>query len=371
MAINHHVVYNDDIDGIVSAAIYLHNIVRGATYRLYPISSSAKGEKFKSIIKEMNLNKKSDFLVILNFENHEDSDLWIDHHWSDVMGNDPVRNAKVIYDPSAKSSSRLVQSYNPREDISKYPESFIDHVDMISQSSYKAVDQVFTDTGPMMILRAYVEKVFPSEMIFNRVVEMIVKVHFDFRKAMYQLRLDKNIIFELKKEAEKIGRFMTVIGPFSTVSQRRVNQYPKYSEFFIRPETQYAVRFSSAGNNRMYMQIASNKWGKPNEINLGKMVSNIPYLIRGGGHYSVASALLEVTDLERLLEEFELNLNKEVRLEHEEEMEKNAVDKELDPVESKAEEMVKTGDAKDIDEARKKASDSEANADQKENNGNL
>jgi hypothetical protein len=225
---------------------------------------------------------------------------------------------------------------------------------MIDQASYRNVHQIFNDTSPLMILRAYIERVFPSEMMFSRIVEMIAKTHFDFRKAIYQLKLDENVINILRKEAEKTGKFMTVSGNFSVISQKRVNQYPRYSEFYIRPETKYSVRITSTGNKRMYLQIGYNKWSKsPNEINIGKMLSKINYLIAGGGHFGVGGGILNESDTDRLLDDLSIILNKEDPLE--EEIEKVGVDKDADPIEAKAESMIKTGEEKSLNDAREKA----------------
>jgi len=349
----HHVVFHDDIDGIVSAAIYLHNHVKGSTYRLYPTSSSSRGEKLATMIKEMNLDDERDVLVILDFENHSRSNLWVDHHFDVKIGEEEVRNSKVIYDPGSKSAARLVQSIPFKlSAVAKYPIAFLDTVDLIDQANYKTVGQIFNDNSPLMILRAYIERVFPSDMMFSRVVEMIAKTHFDFRKTIYQLKLNENILFSLKKEAEKISKYMIITGNFSTVNQRRINQYPRYSEFFIRPETKYSVRITPTGNGRVYMQIGYNKWSSnPNEINIGKALSKLSYLIRGGGHYGVGGAILNETDVDKLLDDLSIILNREEPLE---DMEKVGVDKEVDPIEVQAESMVKTGEEKNISDAREK-----------------
>jgi hypothetical protein len=83
------------------------------------------------------------------------------------------------------------------------------------------------------------------------------------------------------------------------------------------------------------------------------MLSNFKYLISGGGQFNSGGGILNATDSERLLDDLSIHLNKEEPMD---EMEKVGVDKESDPVESKAEMMVKTGEATDLNDARKKAS---------------
>ena len=352
----YHVVFYDDIDGIISAAIFLHKLLESnKTYRLYPASSQSRGDKFESLIKSMKL-KDTDILIILDYEYHTRCNLWVDHHFSPTMGNEQVINDKIVYDPNAKSAASLLLSHGTKHGyVYSYNTGFIKTVDMIDKVEFKSVNQIFTDTNPLMILRAYIERTFHSEMMFSRVVEMLAYTSFDFGKALYQLKIDKKkIILDLQAEAAKTSKEMVICGNMSVIRQSRPGKFPKYAEFYIKPEIKYAVRLSRISMNKLYLQIGSNKWHQePNSINIGKMLSGIKYLTKGGGHYSVGGGVVEEKDCEELIDDLSVMLNNGVEMS--EEMEKVGVDKENDPIESKAEEMVKTGEVKSIDEARKKA----------------
>ena len=360
----HHIVFHDDIDGIISAAIYLHNNVGDDTYRLYPVASTSRGEKFEAMVKAMWLKPESDFLVILDYENHRDSSLWIDHHWSKVIGDEPVINSKIIYNPTATSAARLISKHlkaNPN--VQEYSETFLDMVDVIDHSDYKTINQIFSDTHPLMLLRAYIERSFHSDMMFCRIVEMIANTHFNFRKALYQLRLSKRIIFDLQKDVERTRKAMVVSGSMSIIRQSRPGKYPRYAEFYINPKVKYSVRLSTISQDKIYFQVGHNKWHEEsNEVDIGRLLSSISYLLNGGGHYSVGGGIVLNKDTETLLDDLCINLN-DGESSMSDEMEKVGVDKENDPIESKAESMVKTGESKNIDEARKKAAES---ADEKE-----
>ncbi len=356
----HHVVFHDDIDGIISAAIYLHDQVREDTYRLYPVPSTSRGEKFESMVKAMRLKPESDFLVILDYENHKKSNLWVDHHWSKIMGDEPVINSKIIYNPGIASTARLMhQSLNPNSIIPKsYSYKFLDMVDIIDRADYNTVKQIFNDTHPLMVLRAYIERSFHSEMMFCRIVEMISATHFDFRRALYQLRINKRVISELQKDIERTKKAMVISGNFSVIRQNRPGRYPRYAEFYINPKVKYSVRLSTIPQNKIYFQVGYNKWhDKPNEVDIGRLLSNMKFLIKGGGHYSVGGGIVSENNVERFLDDLCINLN-DGESSMTDEMEKVGVDKENDPIESKAESMVKTGGAKNIDEAREKAAGS-------------
>lgn len=358
----HHIVFHDDVDGIVSAALYLHNHVGDGSYRLYPIMSSNRGEKFNDIVRDMRLTG-SDRLVVLDYESHPRADLWVDHHWDRRMGDEPVHNDKIHYDPSAKSAARLVHDGRP-ERHPPYNDAFLATVEMIDQAAYRTVEQIFTDTHPLMILRAHLERSFPSEMMKSRVVEMLSRTHFDVKEANYRLKLDASCVRDLKADVYKAKRDMTIFGGISVIHQRRPNQFPRYAEFMIRPETRYAVRVSRIGNRLLYLQIGYNKWfNVRNDVNIGSMLNQMRYLVKGGGHYNVGGGLLKESDEDRFLDDLDITLNGREELPHMkdgDEMEKVGVDREADPVEAKAEEMVKSGEAESLPEARETVlSDSE------------
>jgi len=354
----YHVLFHDDVDGIISAAIFLHKLLESnETYRLYPVSSQSRGEKFESLIKSMKL-KETDNLIILDYEYHSKCDLWVDHHFSPTMGNEQVIHDKIVYDPNAKSAASLLLSHGAKYGyVYGYNTEFIETVDMIDKAEYKSVNQIFSDTHPLMILRAYVERTFHSEMMFSRIIEMLANTNFDFRKALYQLKINKKVIWDLQADVKKTSREMVICGNFSIIRQSRPGKFPRYAEFYIKPEIKYSVRLSRISMNKIYFQIGSNKWHQePNNINIGKMLSGIKYLTKGGGHYSVGGGIVDEDNCEKLIDDLSINLN-EGNESMTEEMEKVGVDKENDPIEAKAEEMVKTGEAKSIDDARKKAVD--------------
>ena len=353
----HHIVFGGNMDGIMAAAIYLHNQVQSLDmYRLYPAFSFIRDNKFPNMVKSINLNKEKDILIITDCENHPECDLWVDHHFNDIMGNEPVINSKMSYNPNAKSSTRLMQNIKSEKASPKYSKAFIDTVEMIDGSEFESTKFIFTDTHPLMVLRAYLERSFTSDMIYGRVVEMMCNTHFNIKKAIYQLKIGIDCVNELRKEAESIQKEMLIIGDLSIVRQRKPNKFPRYSEFYVRPETRYSLRLTLINSERYHIQMGFNKWhNQSNEINIGSILSRIPYLIKGGGHYGVGGGIIEEKYIDNLLDDLsQIFYRKENFME--EEMEKTGVDKINDPIESKAEEMVKSGEAKSIHDGREKAS---------------
>jgi hypothetical protein len=350
MAITYHLFFHDDLDGILSAALFLRNHVTDR-YRLYPVSSSWRGEKFNRLISTV-FTKPGDKKVIIDYQYHPKSDIWIDHHYDPNFGECEVKNEKIFYNPKSPSAARLVNEYHVminKPDAFDYDMSFISAADMIDSASYKSVSQIFYDKSPAMILRAYLERMFPSEMTYCRIVERIRGCNMNIKEALFTLRIGSFYVRELEKNALQIKHLVVISNKISIVNQKRKNQFPRYAEFLVFPNIKYSIRLTSVGNDNSYFQIGYNNWQKePNEINIGKTVSEIDFAI-GGGHYNVGAGTVKEENVNKLIDTISIHLNKE-----DHDMEKYAVDQN-DAVEQKAAELVKTGSAKDMKDGREKA----------------
>ena len=340
-----HIFFHDDVDGIISAALFLHNNVKGR-YRLYPISSSWRGPKFNVFFSSI-AKKKNDKKVILDFQYHKDSDLWIDHHFDKDFGDCEIKNNKIVYGPKSASAARLVNYIRLNNEVD-YDQSFISTVDMIDSASYKDVNQIFTDKNPLMVLRAYLEKLFPSDMTYCRIVEIIDKCKMDIKEALHILRISPIYVDELRDDALKIKRSIVIAKKISIVNQKRKNQYPRFSEYLTCPDIKYSLRITSVGNEILSVQIGFNPFQKQsNEINIGKMLNDSKLLINGGGHYNVGACLIKEKNINEFIDNVSIILNEEGV----DSMEKYAVDS-TDPIEKKASELVKTGESKNLSQAR-------------------
>lgn len=347
---SYRIFFHNDIDGIITAAIFIYSYVYGNRYILSPVKSSTRGEKFNKIIKEI-AEKDSAKIIVLDYQHCQGVDIWVDHHWTKEFGDRKMSNSSTLYDPTAKSSARVLCNNMFGWNLIFNPD-MIDMTDMIDMAEYPSIDFIFENTDPLMILRAYIEQVTPLNVTYSRVVESIVASKFDFDKVLYQLELDASMVSRLKEQALTIKKEMVISGDFSIVRQNRLNKYPRYAEYLVKPDLKYSIKFSNLGGDRVKFGIGYNKWCQnPNDINLGKIISDVDYLINGGGHYNVAAATLYEKDVERLIDYISTHLNKEEGVNG---MEKYGVDAKEDAIEQKAVEMVKTGKAKNIYQARKK-----------------
>lgn len=299
-----------------------------------------RGGQIRKILSQI---PEKENLAILDFEWNDRANIWIDHHFEPDLGPDPVKNDRMFYDPSAKSTVQLISEKYGCQDGQK---ELVSMVNMIDSASYPDTEFIFRSDHPLMILRAYLEVAYPSSMMYCRIVEMIASYSCDVAKAIKRMCIDYSTVRNIYGMARKIEKEMIVFGKCSCVNQTRQNQYPRYSEFFINPDIHYAIRISISGPHQKYIQVGYNQWcGVTNKLNIGEFMRSLHY-VRGGGHFSVGAGVIKNEDEQRFLDDADIYFNKE------EAMEKYAVDKK-DPVESRAQELVKTG--VDLNDAREQS----------------
>jgi hypothetical protein len=206
----------------------------------------------------------------------------------------------------------------------------------------------------MMILRAFLERTFPAEMTFCRVAEVIANSDMNVGEALFRLKIDSSHVVELEKNATQIKSEIVVNQNLSIVRQKRINQFPRYAEYFVLPEIKYALRLTPVGGSNIYFQIGFNNWQKEsNDFNIGSFLNDLQknkLIVNGGGHLNVGAGIVRESLVEKFIDVVSIMLNEE------ESMEKYAVDS-TDGVEKKAAEMVKEGSAKNLNDARKLAAE--------------
>lgn len=351
MEINH-IFFHNDLDGIVCAAIFLYKNLK-SKYRLYSVSSSMRGEKFNELFLSVPKSDK-DKKIILDYQYHKEADLWIDHHFNPEFGECQVVNDKIIYDPKRDSATDLVFEFiAPGSFGSQFVNHDLNMINIIDSCKYNSIKQIFQDKSQPMILRAFLEKAFPAEMTYCRIVEVLANSGLDFCDALYKLKIDSSHVRELEKNAIQIKNSIIKNKNISIVNQRRKEQFPRYSEYLIDQNIKYAIRLTPVGNNNIYFQIGYNMWhSDPNKFNISKMLTSFvgKLIVNGGGHFNVGAGIVKEANIEKLIDEMSIILNEE------ESMEKYAVDS-TDGVEKKAAELVKEGSAKNLNDARKMAAE--------------
>jgi len=358
-----HLFFHNDVDGIVTAAMYIAFPLRGHAMIaddhdiiLHPSQSSNRGAIFSSQIKSL-VDKKNSRIVVVDYEHTPHAVLWVDHHHSDKLGPSPVINSRVLYNPNELSAARvylnaLIDDWKlERKEVNCT--QLIDQVDRIDTAGYINIKEFFEDTSPIMCLSAYLETEFPSSMMFCRIVEMLSNKILNVERAMKCLEIDERYVENLRNKAQAASKTMVVYQNFSVIEQQRPNQFPRYSEYYFKPDLGYAIRITKNSGGQLYIQIGANKWStRKNEINIGNMLNQLSYKKTGGGHFNVGGCVINAKYRDRFLDDMCINLNGDYDMK--EEMEKYGVAPD-DPIEQAATEMVKTGQAPNIQDARMKA----------------
>lgn len=338
----HHIFFHNDIDGIMSAAILQCYYPSYIDSCMYPVASTMRGGSIKKFLDKI---PEDDNVAILDFEFNDRANFWIDHHYNVKLGPCQVNNEKIGYDPTAKSAAGIILK-RCVANISPFQKEVIDMIDMIDSASYPDTNFIFESDHPLMILRAYLETVYPADMTYSRIAEIIAFYKCNVKKAIDKMRINYQSVQDIKTLAQKSAKNMTIFGKCSVINQNYQNQFPRYSEFFLRKDVQYSIRISLHGPTQKYIQIGFNQWcGKSNLINLGEFMRTIPY-VKGGGHFNVAAGTILNKHEQKFLDNVDFTFNKD------DDMEKYGVDPK-DPVESKAQELVKTGVS--LQDARKQS----------------
>lgn len=361
MSQSYTIYFHDDVDGIVSAALILKHVVKGNPYLLQPVKSSQRGDKFDHIIK--NRSYKREPCIIVDYQHHELADLWIDHHYNKAFGDDPVNTKDMAYNPKAKSAARVIRDMVKKSQLGQFTEideSIINMTDMIDSAGYESIEFIFSSKHPLMMLKAYLEQMsIQLSWSYCRAVEAIVVSDFKLEDAMLMLGITPETVESLRNSAKNIGKAMVVNGGVAITEMKRLYAYPRYSEYFVRPDMKYSFRIIHLGGDRIQTDVGFNQWGNfTNEINIGQMLGGFDYTISGGGHHDVGGSIITADKLEQHIDDITSALNPEDPV-VEEEMEKVGVDKKADSVEKKAGEMVKTGEVDNLNKAREKAAKEE------------
>ena len=299
-----HLFLHNDIDGVMSMAMFAHKtgILRPMEYVLHGMNTSSRGDKFNAIVNSI----KNEPIIIMDFQHSDKATLWIDHHQIEKMGPDPVMNDSICYDPRAQSAASLVFKYleSAGHTMEQTLIPVLNAVNMVDSAGYPTVEFIFKDKSPIMVLRAFFETSFPSEMMFCRCVEVMSACGCDIEKANKVLNIDSSYVDMIEQEAQKVKSKIEVYGNFSLVRQKYAYQYPRYSEYYV-VNSMYNMRLSNENSSEMRVNISYNKWsGKKNNLNIGNYCSTSKFIKRGGGHYNVGGGMIDKTRLDEFLDSF-------------------------------------------------------------------
>lgn len=293
-----HVVFHNDVDGIVSAAFFLSSLENTNDVILKPVATSIRGQDFDKMIQKMDGE-----VYIFDFQYNEKAALWIDHHQNQILGFEAVANDKIVYDCRAKSTAGLVFSHLlERSPVGRLARSLANGVDMVDNAEYPSAEFIFNDKSPIMVLRSYLEFSYPAEAMYCRVVEKLVQCNLDLEKALILLNVDGSYVDAVRQKTEQIKKKLEIYGKISVIRQRYPYQHPRYAENLIS-QAKYNIRTSEDSANDLRVHIAYNKWSsEKSSLNIGNYASKT--LRKGGGHYNVGGGVIAKDKFDDFLTKF-------------------------------------------------------------------
>lgn len=301
--------YHNDCDGIVSAAAFITafpEAFNACDYVLTPCYSSRRGGNFERSLKGV------DNIYIFDYQYDPRAKVWIDHHRCEDMGDDVIITPSVFYDYRSRSCVALVDKYLRAFSDSGISEDTVRVMNMIDSASYPDVDFIFNNMHPLMVMRAFLEIAYPTEHVYGRLVEALVRTRMDIGKALNMLDIDKSYVSRVRNKAHGVGDKLEVFGQISILRMHVMQSIPRYAEALVA-RTKYSVRICGAGGgsstNDKRVTISYNPWfGKPNIIDLRNFCVKHRSAKTAGGHFNIGVITMPAQAVESFLDDLSLTL---------------------------------------------------------------
>jgi hypothetical protein len=321
------VFYHNDADGIIGAALFLHNTIghaKTADYVLHPVQSQSRDsidEKVKAA-----RSHRDERVVIIDYQYSPHADLVIDHHYSSFLGDKFIKNDKLIYDPKAKSCVQVIydhiMNYKCRSsfnDDGVIPseggiKEVVEIANMIDSAQYPDNKFFFESDHPAMILNHYISAQPFNANVYNRIVELLWKNCLDVERTLYTLNINtKAILKSIQDSAKSFEKNLVKNNDFSIAFIKRKNQFPRYAEFYINNDIRYTIRSFPISGDRCQVQFGYNEFHeKSNTFNIGLYASNKERsgeVISGGGHFNIGSVIIETSKRDEYIDELIATIN--------------------------------------------------------------
>lgn len=320
----HIIVFHNDFDGVVSAALLLNFINQQydfPQYSLIPVmyfgSDRTHNDMLKNII-ESKFNKfakDGNKVYVLDFPYHPIADIWIDHHKTNDLDSIPDAQ-KMFFRPFQRACAEIIPFFCIHEN-KEYRESIaesaaIGWASKIDSAGYKTKDEYYDCSSAWMQMRLFIED-GKKDQKSARIVELIVNHKFDANKVVDILGGVNGVVFKFKERINKTKGAIVVNGNIGLIITKNKNDYPRYSEFIVRPDIEYSIRVTNSNEeNVKRISVGINPWIKFDRqmINIGGTLREI-FGSRSGGHPTVGGAMCKEDDLQERLDVLFVKLRRE------------------------------------------------------------
>ena len=302
----HVIIHHNDFDGVISAAILLNGVLAsGDSYSLVPVMYIGNDSIHDNMLSNLARSKMSDTdentVYIVDFLYNKICDVWIDHHRNND-GPDVPESAKEFFNPRSKSAASVVMEYIMKN-VEKTHASLnmveaVKWADIIDSASYKSLDEYIEASSPWLQLRLLIED-YKKDHISARIVELLCNYGFDAGLVVEIIGGINPIMQAFRKKVDSVkGALVVSDGGIGHIITPHQNDFPRYSEFYVRPDIKYSIRsFEVDKKGTRKVSVGFNNWGGfENKINIGKTLKDI-FPTGAGGHFDVGAAFCDESEV--------------------------------------------------------------------------
>lgn len=307
------IVFHDDIDGIVSAALYCHfNEIFTPT--LHPAQSTRRSRLDKVLL---DFKSRGFETVVLDYAYSEHADVWFDHH----MANRKVREmydvrqrAKSIggkCDFREQSCAQIVLDYYRGKDDPRATE-LCEAANMYDTAKFPTSDFVFKNKSPFNILYAGLENANIKARTHMSSLAVVGLIHYlryhdcSIDDVVGLVGITGGEVDTLMNRAKGARKHMVKFGDL-IISQCRFGEIPRYAEYMPigekRALAKYACKIEALPQSKVFkVSLSYNGWHhESNMLDIGKFLMSLNYLPRGGGHFNVGGGEIKYHDIDRFI----------------------------------------------------------------------
>mgnify|MGYP000521168480 CR=1 FL=1 len=292
---NHNVFYHADLDGVFSAARLIDYLIRSQVrlvdIKLYPVYSEWRGEKFNQMVQEVNGK-----IYIVDYQYNSLANLWIDHH------NGEYQISKQIFSKPTDSAFELVDDFvrNHFHDHANKVQNLMnakEQIKKIDATKYTSISEPFEEK-PMNVMRLHSDR---NNINFNSLVILTYMYEFNINKIYETYQFDISYFKQNFKSAlGTISKNLIIYNELGIVTSIPKSLDLKLIVFYANPQLKYALRVYNPKDGICEILISQNPM-VDNKIKLNEWIKDVPYVLEGGGHPTIAGGKIKEESIEDIL----------------------------------------------------------------------
>lgn len=292
------IVHHNDLDGCVSAALLVRELIQqGEIYSLVPVmylgNQERHREMLESLIKSHFTTGMDHKVFILDFPWHPLADVWIDHHGSS-MEHAPREAMKYLI-PQLDSAAEAVAIYL-QDTCDDYQESLnttwaISWTGKIDSAKYDGISEYYNCNNPWLVLRLFTDHDKQAHRT-ARIAELLAQYDLDAQIVVDIIGGADKAIEKFQSDIKSVERAIVENHGVGIIITRHRNDFPRYSEYIMRPDIKYSIRVTNAEHGRE-IKVGRNIWHPKMDStkDIGRIMADL-FPDNGGGHAGIGGAIV-------------------------------------------------------------------------------